>query len=221
MKFILCLVSAFSLTLSSQARDWLTKSGTEISGEYVKYSKGFVIIKRDGGKLVKINYKNLSDKDRKFVKDKVVASKKTNSKPAGNHTVGALIDDLLVDMNGKKVKKSLSRKKYVIFYYSAKWCPPCQKFTPSLVKYYNENKNANFELVFVSSDRDAKSMFAYMKEKKMSFPALEFNQARNAKVNSYTGRGIPFLAVIDASGKAVIKENAFLALPKIQKLLGK
>ena len=143
------------------------------------------------------------------------------SSQAGDHKVGSLIDDQLVDMNGKKVKASLSSKKYVIFYYSAAWCGPCQRFTPQLVQFYNDNKDADFELVFVSSDKSSKAMMSYMKSKKMSFPALDFKQARNKKIRSFSGKGIPFLAMVDAEGKAVVRDVGGKGLSKIKKILGK
>ena len=46
--------------------------------------------------------------------------------------------------------------KVVGIYFSAHWCPPCRGFTPVLKDVYNELKDQkkNFEVVFVSSDRD-------------------------------------------------------------------
>jgi nucleoredoxin len=45
--------------------------------------------------------------------------------------------------------------KYVMFYFSAHWCPPCRAFTPVLAEFYKANhESLNFEIVFVSSDKD-------------------------------------------------------------------
>ena len=33
---------------------------------------------------------------------------------------------------------ALTEKPFVVLYFSASWCPPCQKFTPDLVKYYRD-----------------------------------------------------------------------------------
>jgi nucleoredoxin len=47
------------------------------------------------------------------------------------------------------------RNKTVLVYFSAHWCPPCRRFTPELVKFYNDLllKRTDFEIIFASSDR--------------------------------------------------------------------
>lgn len=45
-------------------------------------------------------------------------------------------------------------KAYVFVYFSAHWCPSCQRFTPLLADFYNAHHvDKNFEILFVSSDR--------------------------------------------------------------------
>ena len=52
----------------------------------------------------------------------------------------------------------------VTLYFSASWCPPCQKFTPILTEFYNAAKEAKcgFEVVFVSSDRGTEEFEQYV-----------------------------------------------------------
>lgn len=47
--------------------------------------------------------------------------------------------------------------KAVGLYFSAHWCPPCRAFTPVLAEVYRtlKHKRDDFEVVFVSGDRDA------------------------------------------------------------------
>ena len=59
-----------------------------------------------------------------------------------------ILDGNLVKLDGKSLKsfKDLKKpSKYYVFYYTASWCGPCQQFTPSLVDFYEKNKNDNFE----------------------------------------------------------------------------
>ncbi|ADE54383.1 thioredoxin-like domain-containing protein [Coraliomargarita akajimensis] len=99
---------------------------------------------------------------------------------------------------------SLGAKDYYAIYYSAHWCPPCRKFTPKLVDYYNEAKghHDNFEVIFVSSDRSASAMEGYMKETGMKWYGLQFDKKKESKeVTQFVGRGIPHLVVVDKNGK--------------------
>ena len=61
---------------------------------------------------------------------------------------------------------SIGSKDYYAIYYSAQWCPPCRKFTPKLVDFYNEaiGHHDNIEVIFVSSDQNEDKMEAYMKK---------------------------------------------------------
>lgn len=56
---------------------------------------------------------------------------------------------------------------------SAYWCPPCKGFTPILTKFYNNYHEAkNFEIIFVSSDRNENEFNEYYS--KMPWLALEY-----------------------------------------------
>lgn len=73
--------------------------------------------------------------------------------------------------------------KIIALYFSAHWCPPCRGFTPHLASIYKDFKAkhpraADWEVVFVSSDRDEKSFQEYFDE--MPWLALPFED-REAK----------------------------------------
>jgi len=117
----------------------------------------------------------------------------------------------LVQLQGKKLKKAegvdLSSKKYVAFYYSAHWCPPCRAFTPELSKFYDKMKNTygdDFELVFVSSDKNEKAMEEYMAWGEMNFPGLKLKGEGAQMMSPFGARGIPYMVVLDQNGKEVL-----------------
>ena len=110
----------------------------------------------------------------------------------------------LVNSKGAKLPKAkdLLKKDFILVYYSAHWCPPCQKFTPKLVEFYNQNATTgNFEIVFASSDQNEKSMLNYMVETKMPWPAIEFKKIEASKIKEYGGKGIPCLVLFNAQGE--------------------
>ena len=117
----------------------------------------------------------------------------------------------LVQLDGKKLEKAdgidLSSKKYVAFYYSAHWCPPCRAFTPELSKFYDKMQRKHgddFELVFVSSDKSEDAMAEYMEWGDMEFPALAYKGQAAKMMRPLAARGIPYLVVLDNSGKEVL-----------------
>jgi nucleoredoxin len=98
----------------------------------------------------------------------------------------------------------LAGVKYYGLYYSASWCGPCRAFTPGFVSAYRELKAAHpeFEVVFVSADHSAGDMLDYMREDRMPWLAVKYEQ-REQKVIEYSGPGIPCLVLVDAKGKVL------------------
>lgn len=88
-------------------------------------------------------------------------------------------------------------------------CPPCRRFTPELVKFYNTLKttNGNFEIVFVSSDKDQKQFDEYYAE--MPWLSLPFdNRDKKAELSRKYGiQGIPTLIVLDSTGNVITKKG--------------
>lgn len=118
----------------------------------------------------------------------------------------------LVRKDGSRVETSqvLEDAEVIGFYFSAHWCPPCRAFTPILAKVYGEMKNLNykFEVIFVSSDRDEKSLFEYMNECHGDWLALPFGSEaiKNLK-EKYNVTGIPTLIIIKKDGTVITEDG--------------
>jgi nucleoredoxin len=95
--------------------------------------------------------------------------------------------------------------KYTALYFSAQWCPPCRMFTPKLVDWYKKFKaeHPDFELVFVSGDRNEAAMSKYIKEDSMPWPAVSYDKRQNELFQKYSSDGIPYLVLIDKDGQAL------------------
>ncbi len=122
----------------------------------------------------------------------------------------------------------LEKKKYVALYYSAHWCGPCRKFTPQLVEYYNRVVAAHpdFEIIFVSADRSRFGWETYVRETKMPWLAVDFDQvAELGGIRDLGGKSIPSLLVLDRNSRMVASsydgekylgpQNALAALERI------
>ena len=102
--------------------------------------------------------------------------------------------------------EALEKKKLIALYFSAHWCPPCRKFTPELVDYYNRvaTQHPEFEIVFISFDKSQFAMETYMREANMPWPAIDFPKLGGKEaVRKYAGKGIPCLVLVDATGTVI------------------
>lgn len=209
MKFSLVALFACCLALPATAefKTWTNKEGeaatlklvevAEVDGEKV----GKFML--PNGKWSTIRQSQLSEED---------AQRLANWQPMPDGAASVFDEFLwgkLVALKGQSLEAvSVRRKpaKYYVFYYTASWCGPCQRFTPSLVDWYEKNKNDNFEIFLISSDRDQKAMEGYTKSKKMPWPHLAFEHVKAFKGEfreTHGVRGIPSLIVCDAEGKVL------------------
>jgi len=142
--------------------------------------------------------------------------------PEGNDFpwVPPILDQLLgntfITKGGKEITREFKGKVFGI-YFSAHWCGPCRRFTPILIKKYEELKaeGKDFEVVFVSSDRDQHGFDEYFGE--MPWIAVPFtDKKRIAKLgDQFNVEGIPTLVIIDtdlstitANGVSAVQSGA-------------
>ena len=127
----------------------------------------------------------------------------TQAKPKKVASALELFPEKLYNAKGEEVSREELKDKVVGIYFSAHWCPPCRQFTPKLVKFRDENKD-DFEVVFVSSDRDKSAQMGYMKESKMKWLTVKFgtDDVKDLK-KRYAVKGIPKLVIISPDGKTI------------------
>ncbi|KAH9620017.1 hypothetical protein KSS87_014771 [Heliosperma pusillum] len=133
------------------------------------------------------------------------------------HDLNALFSsegrDFLIRYNGDKVEIKALSGKVVGLYFSASWCPPCRGFTPKLIETYKElSSKGDFEVVFVSADRDEESFNGYFS--KMPWLAIPSSDSSvkdslNAK---FKVMGIPHLVILNGEGKVVTDEGVELVM---------
>ena len=132
--------------------------------------------------------------------------------PAAPSLMRGLRDKLIVFRDGtisRADDTGFENKKLIALYFSAHWCGPCRKFTPQLVEYYNQvaPQHPEFEIIFVSCDRSRFNWETYMREARMPWPAIDYDQLTGlAGLKQLGGDGIPSLVLLDAHRPVALQQ---------------
>lgn len=122
-------------------------------------------------------------------------------KPAALHqSILAGCQNALIRAGGVGASaQPLQQKRLLFIYFSAHWCPPCRAFTPRLVEFYNANfKSGDFDLLFVSRDKDQDAMNGYMNDTKMPWYGIRLGNATiDSLYEKFGVSGIPCLVLLN------------------------
>lgn len=118
-------------------------------------------------------------------------------------TISEMLSGPFVRPDGSSVSAADVADKTIGLYFSAHWCGPCRGFTPQLAKTYETMRKRgvdNFEIIFVSSDKDDASFAEY--HKSMPWLALPFDQrdVKSDLSSKFQVRGIPTLVILGPVG---------------------
>ncbi|MBI5371028.1 MAG: AhpC/TSA family protein [Sphingobacteriales bacterium] len=112
----------------------------------------------------------------------------------------------LPDRDGKEVKLSSFRGKYVLVDFWASWCKPCRMENPNVVKAFNRFRDKNFTILGVSLDRPGQKeqwINAVMQDKLTWTQVSDLQFWNSPVVQLYAIEGIPYNVLIDPQGKII------------------
>jgi peroxiredoxin len=115
-------------------------------------------------------------------------------------------DFALPDVNGKEVKLSSFKGKFVLVDFWASWCGPCRAENPNVVKAFNQFKDKNFTVLGVSLDKPGQKdkWKEAISQDNLTWTHVSDLQYWNSKIIPlYQFDGIPYNVLVDPQGTII------------------
>lgn len=123
----------------------------------------------------------------------------------------------LTDMQGKQIKLSDYRGKWVVLNYWATWCPPCLEEIPELVNFHDTHKESNGVVIGIDMEMLSPAVLEqFVDDNFMSYPIVPLVENMPAFDNV---DNFPTTYLIDPNGIAVVKHVGAVTAESIEQFI--